>query len=162
MVGAIFGNVGTVVSFNIGSSDAKILASEFTPVFEEGDLIGLERFHMCTKLMVEGMSSSPFSAITMPITEPKTNNREKVIELSRNKYSTDVSKVEERVKTWTERQFTLGLAKAEEMRLQGQAADQIVKVEKDEVGVTASEVVPPPETVVANRPEVLLDPGRKP
>ena len=119
MVAAIFGNMGTVISFTTGAADARILATEFTPVFEEPDLISLERYHMCTKLMVDGMTSSPFSAMTMPIVETKTNNRDKVIELSRSKYGTDMQKVEERVRTWTERQFTLGLAKAEEMRASG-------------------------------------------
>lgn len=140
MVGAIFGNVGTLISFSAGAADAKVLATEFTPVFEEGDLISLERFNMCLKLMVEGMTSAPFSAMTMPITEPRTDNREKVIKLSRSKYSTDLVKVEERIRTWTERQFTLGLAKAEEMRALGPKSEVIL--EKTGTETLASPVLP--------------------
>lgn len=142
MAGAIFGNVGTVVSFNIGAADARVLANEFTPVFEEGDLISLERFHMSIKLMVDGMISSPFSAITMPIVEAPTNNRDKVVESSRQKYGTDLLKVEERIKTWTERQFSLGLAKAEEMRSQGQALPTLSSLSTVEPATASEPVVP--------------------
>lgn len=139
MVGAIFGNVGTTISFTVGASDAKVMATEYNPVFEENDLISLERFHMCIKLMVEGMSSAPFSAITLPITEPQTNNRQKVIDLSRARYGTDLVRVEERIRTWTERQFSLGLAKAEEMRAAGPKTE-IFEEKEGPKGAASSEI----------------------
>jgi energy-coupling factor transporter ATP-binding protein EcfA2 len=61
---AIFGNVGTIISFRTGATDAEYLAKEFYPVFNEEDLIGLPRYSMYLKLMIDGTTSRPFSAIT--------------------------------------------------------------------------------------------------
>ncbi|MFM2226449.1 MAG: hypothetical protein RJA07_2651 [Bacteroidota bacterium] len=59
---AIFGNVGTIISFRIGVDDAVILAKEFYPIFNEEDLVNLPRFAMYLKLMIDGGVSKPFSA----------------------------------------------------------------------------------------------------
>lgn len=117
MLDAVFGNVGTTVTFALGAPDAKVLALEFAPTFTDNDLISLERHHIYVKLMIDSMTSSPFSAVTMPFPqEPATPNKRAVIDLSRRKYGVPQEVVEDRVKRWVERQFTLGLAKAEEMR----------------------------------------------
>ncbi|MFM2224729.1 MAG: hypothetical protein RJA07_931 [Bacteroidota bacterium] len=62
---AIFGNVGTIISFRIGVDDAVILAKEFYPIFNEEDLVNLPRFAMYLKLMIDGSVSKPFSANTI-------------------------------------------------------------------------------------------------
>ena len=62
---AIFGNVGTLISFRVGASDAELLAKEFYPVFEAIDLVRLPRYSMYLKLMIDGASSQPFSAIAL-------------------------------------------------------------------------------------------------
>jgi hypothetical protein len=62
---AIFGNCGTLISFRVGANDAELLAKEFYPVFEPLDLVNLPRFSMYLKLMVEGATSLPFSAISL-------------------------------------------------------------------------------------------------
>jgi hypothetical protein len=59
---AIFGNVGTIISFRVGAEDAEYLAREFHPTFTEEDLINLPRYSIYLKLMVDGASSQPFSA----------------------------------------------------------------------------------------------------
>lgn len=59
---AIFGNVGTIISFRVGAEDAEYLAKEFHPVFSEVDLVNLPRYSMYLKLMIDGASSQPFSA----------------------------------------------------------------------------------------------------
>ena len=59
---AIFGNVGTLISFRVGARDAEILAKEFSPVFNETDLIHLPKYSMYIKLMIDGLTSEPFSA----------------------------------------------------------------------------------------------------
>ncbi|MBL7837030.1 MAG: type IV secretion system DNA-binding domain-containing protein [Bacteroidetes bacterium] len=61
---AIFGNCGTIISFRVGASDAELLAKEFYPEFEAIDLVRLPRYSMCLKLMIDGVSSLPFSAIS--------------------------------------------------------------------------------------------------
>jgi len=63
----IFGNVGTLISFGVGADDAGYLAKEFFPTFTQEDLVNLSRFEVYLKLMINGTSSTPFSAITLPI-----------------------------------------------------------------------------------------------
>ena len=62
---AILGNVGTIISFRLGLTDAEILAGEFYPVFSEGDLINLPNYQIYLKLMIDGVVSQPFSAETL-------------------------------------------------------------------------------------------------
>lgn len=63
---AILGNVGTIISFRVGAEDAPYLASEFTQIFSEADLVQLPNHHIYMKLMIDGMPSMPFSAVTLP------------------------------------------------------------------------------------------------
>jgi hypothetical protein len=62
---AIFGNVGTIISFRVGAEDAEYLAREFHPAFVEKDLINLPRYSMYLKLMIDGATSQPFSATAL-------------------------------------------------------------------------------------------------
>jgi len=64
---AIFGNVGTLISFRVGVEDAKMLADEFYPVFTTDDCINLPRYAIYLKLLIDGMASKPFSAETLPL-----------------------------------------------------------------------------------------------
>ncbi len=59
--GAIFGNVGTLISFKVGLEDAKFLAEEFYPKFGQEDLINLPCYSIYLKLMIDGKTSKPFS-----------------------------------------------------------------------------------------------------
>lgn len=108
---AVFGNVGTLISFNLGPKDAMVIANEFEPVFDANDLIGLEKWHIYLKMMIDVTQTRPFSARTLPPIRLKkaTDNEERVMELSRQKYGTDRSVVEDRVQRWAEKQFTPGM-----------------------------------------------------
>ena len=66
---AIVGNVGTLISFRLGATDAHILEQEFLPEFTAEDLIRLPNYHIYLKLMVEGVVSAPFSGHTIKIFE---------------------------------------------------------------------------------------------
>jgi hypothetical protein len=94
---AIFGNVGTIVSFRIGAEDAKYLAKEFLPVFDESDLINLPNYHIYLKLMIDGATSEPFSAITMPQAVRNRSYKEKIIKHSRKMYSRPRKSVEREI-----------------------------------------------------------------
>lgn len=59
---AIFGNIGTLICFRVGATDAEILEKEFEPIFDRNDLIRLPKYEMYLKMMIEGISSDPFSA----------------------------------------------------------------------------------------------------
>ncbi len=116
---AVYGNVGTIMTFSLGAPDARELAKEFAPYFNEEDIISLERFQVYTKLMVDGMTSHPFSAkIIVPWDSnffvPRTNNRDRVIQRSREKYGMPREKVEERVNKWLTTRFDKGMAIAHE------------------------------------------------
>lgn len=98
---AVFGNVGTIVSFRIGAADAILLAQEFAPVFLEEDLVNLAKFRVFLKLMIDGVASQPFSAITMaPIGNP-TGNAEKVIRVSRERYAKPRAEIEDKITRWS-------------------------------------------------------------
>ena len=122
---AVFGNVGTIATFALGAPDAKVLETEFFPTFGQNDMISLERFQIYIKLMVDGMTSQPFSArILLPWEEgtavaAKTGNKERVIAASRNRYGTPREAVEERIGKWVERRFDKGMAIAEDYRRNG-------------------------------------------
>lgn len=88
---AIFGNVGSIVSFRVGVTDANYLQHEFQPTFSESDLINVERYHAYVKTLVGGETTTPFSIdLTRDLdAEKKLNNprvAELVRELSRLKY----------------------------------------------------------------------------
>jgi hypothetical protein len=88
---AIFGNVGTVMSFRTGVTDASYLAHEFQPVFGESDLINIDRFHVYMKTIVNSDPVPPFSVdLTKDMNKLKAEGNEKVaqaiIQLSRLKY----------------------------------------------------------------------------
>jgi hypothetical protein len=110
---AVFGNIGTMVCFTLGQQDAHVLARELVPVFEEDDLINMERFHIYLKLMIDLTQSRPFSAVTLPPIISETDNKEQVLSLSREKYSRPREQIEGRVRRWSEKQFTPGMDDAE-------------------------------------------------
>ena len=85
----------------MGSTDAEILAKEFTPVFNEEDLVNLPKFQVYLKLMIDGVSSKPFSAMTLPPIGSATGSAEKVIKVSRERYSTSRDKIEEKIMRWS-------------------------------------------------------------
>ncbi len=100
---AVFGNVGTMLSFRIGAEDAEYMEKEFEPEFMPQDLVNLPNHHVYLKLMVNGVTSRPFSGVTLPpITfETDPGVREKIIETSRERYSRPRAEVEEQITRWT-------------------------------------------------------------
>ena len=94
---AIFGNVGTIISFRIGVTDANYLQHEFTPIFSETDLINVERFQAYTKTIVRNEPVPPFSLdTTRDLTKMDKDPRiaEMIKQLSRLRYGRDVNVVD--------------------------------------------------------------------
>ncbi len=100
---AVFGNVGTIISFRVGAADAERLAKEFAPTFVEGgeDLLNLAKFDIYLKLMIDGVASTAFSASTLPPIAKKTGSRDKVIAASRERYSMKREEIEKKVNQWS-------------------------------------------------------------
>jgi len=95
---AIFGNVGTMVCFRVGAEDAEFLEKEFTPQFLAADFVNLGKYDIYVKLMIDGISSRPFSARTMKPFEPTPESfGDVIIENSRNKYAISRASVEEKI-----------------------------------------------------------------
>jgi hypothetical protein len=100
---AVFGNVGTIVSFRIGAEDAEYLEKEFVPIFNAQDLVNLPKYNIYLKLMIDGVAGQPFSAQTLPpFPKPEKSFREEIIEASRRKYGVPRQKVEEMIARWAE------------------------------------------------------------
>jgi CxxC-x17-CxxC domain-containing protein len=100
---AIFGNVGTLIVFRVGAADAEFLEKEFTPEFSAEDLVNLPNYNIYLKLMIDGVTSRPFSAKTLPplAIGKIEGNREKIIKASRERYSVPKRIVEERIARWS-------------------------------------------------------------
>jgi len=98
---AVFGNVGTLISFRVGSFDAEVLEKEFAPVFVSEDIVNLGFVQVYLKLMIDGVASQPFSATTLPpIAAPEKSWRAEVMENSRKTYSSPKEEVQQVIKDW--------------------------------------------------------------
>jgi len=99
---AVFGNVGTLVAFRVGSVDAKELAVEFLPTFSEHDLEHSENHHVYLKLMIDGKRSLPFSAQTLP---PLCHcgdeaDKDTLISVSRERFAVRRTEIENKIEKW--------------------------------------------------------------
>ncbi len=98
---AIFGNVGTIVSFRVGAADAEFMETEFAPRFTPEDLVNLGKYDIYLKLMIDGASSEPFSATTLPPIAKRTGSTDKVIKVSRERNARPRSEIEDKVLRWS-------------------------------------------------------------
>ena len=101
---AVFGNVGTMISFRVGVPDANFLQHEYAPVFNEGDLTNIEKYHVYIKTIVNNEPVPPFSmslAKDMDDIKARMNPKqaEMIKELSRLKYGKDVHVVEAEIQS---------------------------------------------------------------
>jgi len=87
---AVFGNIGTLISFVVGARDAYPLSKEFGEIYSEADMVSLGKYEIVLKLSIENMTSAPFPAKTLPLPKLKNNNRESIIRLSKEKYGRPV------------------------------------------------------------------------
>ena len=84
---AIFGNAGSLVSFGVGAADAKLLVHEFGSKYQENELVGLGNYQVILKLSIDNQTSLPFAATTLPLPNSVNQNREKVVRVSRERYT---------------------------------------------------------------------------
>lgn len=98
---AVFGTVGTILSFRVGGDDGEILERHFAPEFRAGDLVNLSKYSFYLQLMIDGMAGRPFSARSLsPIDTRDTEaNAGKIIRCSRERYGRAREKVEEQVRS---------------------------------------------------------------
>ncbi len=98
---AVFGNVGTMITFRVGAYDAEVLEKEFAPQFTAEDLVNLGIYQMYLKLMINGVSSFPFSATGLPpFPEPVISYKKEIIESSRKQFAVPKIEVEGNIQKW--------------------------------------------------------------
>jgi hypothetical protein len=95
---AVFGNVGTTVVFRVGPFDAEMLETIFMPKFTKEDIVALDKRQVYLTLMIDGVGSAPFSAVTIPpIERPPLSHRDAVIASSRAQFTAERAGIEKAV-----------------------------------------------------------------
>jgi hypothetical protein len=83
---AVFGNVGSMSAFRVGSEDAEFLEKQFAPVFDANDLINIDNYQCYSKLLVNNQATDPFNMKTYPPSKGSSEIKDALKELSRYKY----------------------------------------------------------------------------
>ena len=97
---AVFGNVGTLVAFRIGYTDAEVMTKEFGKTIPATSLADLERYEAVVKLLVEGANQEPFRAKMLPPLENCIGRRDKLIKQSRERFAMPRTKIDDKLKRW--------------------------------------------------------------
>lgn len=84
---AVFGNVGTIITFRVSADDAPILAKQFEPQFEANDLLQMHNRHFIINMVINGEKTPAFSATTLTLPPPQIDNTGRIIEHTRLTYS---------------------------------------------------------------------------
>ena len=97
---AIFGNVGTILSFRIGQQDAEKLSREFGKTFSPHTFTELDNYAVLVKQQLAGHQLQPFMAKTWPPMVSATNGHDAIIKRSRERFATRRDVVENRINRW--------------------------------------------------------------
>ena len=154
---AVFGNVGTMITFRVGAFDSEVLEKEFAPTFEAADLVNLGFAQVYLKLMIDGVSSQPFSATTLgPIARPDISYKEAVISSSRAQFASPRSEVEKAIVDWHEAgnnavSGNAGREKKEKSKVENGNRDSRPSSQPKK-----AEVVPPPDLATPEENRMIL------
>lgn len=99
---AVFGNVGTTISFRVSADDAPILAKQFEPVFDQSDLIQMNNRHFVISMIINGEKVPAFSATTLSLPTTPQDNFDKIVESSRRGYARSRAEVEAAIRATIE------------------------------------------------------------
>ena len=99
---AVFGNVGTIISFRVGHTDAEVLAGEFGQSFVAENFSDLDRFEVLTRVLADGATREPFRGKARPPVYARTMRAQKLIQRSREKYAAPRATVEDKLYRWLE------------------------------------------------------------
>jgi hypothetical protein len=103
---AVFGNVGTMITFRVGSFDAEVLEKEFLPAFSAEDIVNLDKYQLYLRLMIDGVGSKPFSAVALPpIPHAARSFKEEILKNSREYFGRKRTDVEEEIVKWHQTSF---------------------------------------------------------
>lgn len=94
---AVFGNVGSIVSFRVGSDDAQFLEQQFSPVFTAKDLMNVPNYNAFTRMLSNGVPTKPFSFATMPPIKSERSRAERIIEASAMRHGRPRQEIEDEI-----------------------------------------------------------------
>ncbi len=95
---AVFGNVGTTISFRVSADDAPVLVKQFEPTFEAQDLLQMNNRHFIISMIINGEKVPAFSATTLSIPPTPEDNFAEIIESSRKGYARSREEVEKEIR----------------------------------------------------------------
>ncbi len=95
---AVFGNVGSTISFRVSADDAPILTKQFEPTFEESDIIQLNNRHFIISMIINGEKVPAFSATTLSIPKTPQDNFDAIVAHSRANYARPRADVEKEIR----------------------------------------------------------------
>ncbi len=95
---AVFGNVGTTISFRVSPDDAPVLAKQFEPTFDESDIIQLNNRHFVISMIIGGEKVPAFSATTLSIPSTPADNFERIVAHSREYFARPRLEVEREIR----------------------------------------------------------------
>jgi hypothetical protein len=94
---AVFGNVGTMISFRVSADDTPILAKQFEPHFEPTDLLQMHNRHFVINMVINGEKAPAFSATTLTLPPAQIDNTGRIIENTRRHYSRTRDEIEREI-----------------------------------------------------------------
>src|SRR5207244_1295665 len=97
---AVFGNVGSIISFRVGLTDARMLANEFGSGYSPEQFTELANYEVRVKLLEQGEYREPFLASTFPAIAIRGGNGQKLIRRSRERFGTRRAVVESKIGRW--------------------------------------------------------------
>jgi hypothetical protein len=94
IINAVFGNVGTIISFRIGPEDAEFLEKKFAPTFSKFDFVNIPNYNAYISLLIDGYPSRPFNLQTLPPNKPNLEVISYLAELTNLKYGTPKEEID--------------------------------------------------------------------
>lgn len=152
MLDAVLGNVGTIICFRVGATDAEVLVKEFTPYFTEEDLVNLAKWQVYLKLMIDGVASTPFSANILPPVKINYGNRDKIIRVSRERYAKDRKTIEDKISRWAS---SLEAAGIEEQRMISSQPPRVMRFDGAGTQRSAGPLRPSPAFATTSSPATM-------
>ncbi len=145
---AVFGNVGTIISFRVGPFDAEVLETIFTPQFLATDIVNLSFAQIYLTLMIDGIGSQPFSATTLPSIEaPQISCKDMAIASSREQFTSERAPVEVGIQKFHERVVLPKVTEKPKFPDRTPSAAEAIKPERTERSSSSAER-PAPQTLV--------------
>ena len=105
---AVFGNVGTIMAFRVGVEDAELFAKQFEPVFNEFDVMNVEKHTFNLKLLIDNAHARPFNVKGLPLPEGSPEIVPALKQLSRLKFGRDRAIIEAEIKERAQKQYSAG------------------------------------------------------